>query len=191
MPGPEDLIAFLFGYLPMLAWWVGVTIALGIILVFARRNGKEPARWEVIGPLFIVSVLSWTLYFAVSAPRSWAICMLDSEDDGCAELTYLNDFKISLNDAIHIAKNDNYRGNIRFYAAFRVADLLIAAKDDRKVAEVLKKVGNASSIQTDFFGTNHLTCGYFTPGHYEGPFEIADLIQRRMHDVSSQTNAAN
>jgi hypothetical protein len=125
-------------------------------------------------------------FFAATAERSWAICMLDSEDDGCAEQAYLNDFKISLNDAVHIARNDSYRGNIRFYAAFRAADLLVAAKDERKVAAVLESVESASSIHTDFFGTNSLTSGYFTPGNYEGPFSVADLIRRRMQDVRGQ-----
>ena len=115
--------------------------------------------------------------------------MLDSEDDRCAEHAYLNDFKISLNDAIHITKNENYRGNIRFYAALRAADLLVVAKDERMVSNVLKSVENAPSFQTGFLGTNQLTCGYFIPCHQEGPFEVADLIRRRMQYVRGRTNA--
>jgi hypothetical protein len=191
MPGPEDLVAFLFGYLPMLGWWIGVTLVIGLTLVFARRKGKEPPRWETVAPLLIAAIVSWTFYFAITAERSWAICMLDSEDDGYAERTYLNDFKIGLNDAIRIAKNENYRGNIRFYAAFRAADLLVVTKDDHKIAEVLKNLENASSIQTDFFGTNRLTCGYFIPCHQEGPFEVADLIRRRMQELRSRTITSN
>lgn len=183
-----DLIAFIFSYLPMLAVWLIVTVLLGIGLVFARRKNNQPPRSKRVAPVLLASIVAWIIYFAATAQRSWAIAMLGSERDQTAEYAYQNNFRVSLRDALSIAQNDSYSGNVRFYAAFRAADLLATA-DDRLVSEALNRVESAPAFQTGFFGWNGLTRGYFQPGYQEGPYEVGDLIRRRLQNLRDQTNA--
>lgn len=142
----------------------------------------------MILPVLIVAATGWFVYFSVNGKQAWAMILLDSEDDRTAEYAYNSLFKVDLKEAANIAANTRHRGNVRFYAAFRAADLLVT-NDQRSVESFLQNLKSTSSFQTDFFNTNGLTCGYFVPGHMEGPFDVRELIRRRLQELRNQTNS--
>jgi hypothetical protein len=185
--GFDELFALLIYYLPSLGCWLLGTIAVTTLLFLAKRKRGERLGWRLIGFILLASGTSWLVYFAATARTAYAITDLDSEEDDVAEAAYHNYFDMGLNKAVSLAMSDHQRGNVRFYAACRIADLLVT-NDDRTKADILERVDDAPAFNTDFFGTNSLTSGFFIPGHVEGPFTVREIIERHLAVNQKQGN---
>jgi hypothetical protein len=96
--------------------------------------------------------------------------------------TYKNIFTPSLSEAVNLIKNGELGGNVRFYAACRVADLLKTETNTNVKAQVLKDVENAPAIDTEFFGTNELNFKLYTPYHEQVHISPKSLIERRLEE---------
>jgi hypothetical protein len=94
---------------------------------------------------------------------------------------------MDLDHTIKLAVQEHQSGNVRFYACCRIADLL-ATNTDAVANRTLNAVAGASSFTTDFFGTNRFTTGFFTPGYREGPFQVREVIERRLTENRHATD---
>lgn len=165
-------------YLPSMGYCALFAVVATVIIFLFRKNKKCPVGWIIYLPLAL-ALLAWMGYFTTTARSAFAITYLDTEDDGMAERVYKTIFDVDLNRAIRLALDNRQTGNVRFYASCRIADLLIPS-DGQTRSNVLDDVSSATAFGTDFFGTNSLTVGFFTPNYHEGPFTVREIIERRL-----------
>jgi hypothetical protein len=178
----DEWCALFIYYLPSLTCWAFGTTVILALLCLGRRFTRYRLNSAMIWGVIAVSIVSWLTYFVVTARTAFAITLLDTEDDKLAEAAYRNLFDVSLTRAVSLAINEHLEGNVRFYASCRIADLLSSA-DEHTKSSVLDRVANSPPFQTDFFRTNQLTCGFFVPGYAEGPFNVSEIIVRRLRTV--------
>lgn len=126
----------------------------------------------------IVPVIIWCTYAVDTAREAFAITSLDSENNIYAEAVYETSFDTDLEETIRLASDKNQTGNVRFYAGCRIADIL--ATNRMAYGTVLERVAGIPGFRTGFGGTNHLTCGFFTPNYTEGPFTVREIVDRRL-----------
>jgi hypothetical protein len=177
--GVEDWTDFISSYLPSLVLCIFVGVAAwSILFLRARRKGSRLSSGTVLGAI-ILSAFIWLTYFAITARRVFTVTLLDAENNTLAEAAYKNLFDVDLGQAVDLAVNKHQPDNVRFYACCRIADLL-TTNNENTAQSVFIKVANAPAIVPYFFGTNHLTYGFFTPGYSEGPFSVREIIERRL-----------
>jgi hypothetical protein len=184
--GPEDLVAFAFSYLPMLACWAVATLGVCLAFIFARRRNKRPSRWKLVAPIILASIVGWIIYFAATAEWKWTIAMLGSEDDQFAESVYKTSFRgTTLRQALRLATDASEEQNARFYAACLVADRLVT-NNEQVINGVLSKVENAPALNPGFFGTNDLNSKFMPANRPPWGLSVKDVIVRRLEELRKE-----
>ena len=182
--GPEDLLEFGI-YSICRAYFLQLSCPSRFWLqpLSQRRLRPKFRYWAtfrvVLAP---ASFVCWVVYFLFTCELTYTLIMLDSESSGVAERIYDNRFKRqvdTLDRAVGLAVNEHQAPNVRFYAACRIADMLVTS-NDAVVASALKRVENAPIFETKFFGGNRLTEKFYDPGHYQVRLPVRDIVRRRL-----------
>jgi len=175
----DEIWALAVYYLPS---FTGCLVMSGIVgFAFPKTRQKCEKRWSagVVFSLMLLPILFWLVYFGATVRNTYVLTSLDTEDDSLAELIYYTRFDVDLKTAIGLATDESEFSNVRFYACCRIADLLSIDNESIKTS-VLKNTANAHPFQTEFFNTNRLTCGFFTPGYAEGPYTVNGVVEKRL-----------
>ncbi len=189
----DEIWAFAACYFPSLAVCVAAVLAVWLLPNFARRKHRETRRRAYQTRCYLLMLfpaIIWCAYFITTARDTFVITSLDSEDDSVAAGVYKALFDLNLNDVIKLATDKRQSGNVRFYASCRVADLLVAEGNDTR-AGIYQRIKDAPSFRTSFFGTNQLTCGFFTPGYAEGPFTVSGIVAKRLRIIEGNEVNSN
>ncbi len=181
--GPEDLVEFGLYYLPSLLWSVSACVVAFIagVLVVRLRPGSRRLR-TVMVCLAAASLVGWVVYFVTTSELSYTLVLLGSESSDVAERTYLTRFKAqvtTLDGAVRLAASRHHEPNVRFYACCLIADML-QTNSSAAAEAVLKRVENADVVQTQFFGRNRLTDGFYVPGHAQVDLPVREIVERRV-----------
>ena len=149
--GPEDLLEFGIYYLPSLLLAAFMSLAILAATVVARRLRPKFRYWATFRVVLVpASFVCWVVYFLFTCELTYTLIMLDSESSGVAERIYDNRFKRqvdTLDRAVGLAVNEHQAPNVRFYAACRIADMLVTS-NNAVVASALKRVENAPIFET-------------------------------------------
>src|SRR5579863_237946 len=181
--GPDDLVMLgirLLRSLPLVVI-IYSAIAVGIVLG-VRRWPKLASQKMPFAILILLPIVCWMIYSLANLELDYTLTLLNSESSQVAEHTYDNRFKRqvkTIEQAIALAVNGNEAPNVRFYASCLVADMLVS-NDEPFVTKVLKETENAPLIETQFFGGNRLTAGFYVPGHDQVHIYPSDLIRQRL-----------
>jgi hypothetical protein len=184
--GPDDLVMFGIRYWPSLVFSIIASAAVLGIISFARRRFPRFRRWPVLTLCLVPApLICWVIYFAPTCKMAYTLTLLNSESSQVAERTYENRFRTevgTLDAAVRIAVSKREAPNVRFYASCLVAEML-AAKDDAVVAKTLSKVEDAPIIETQFFGGNRLTDGFYIPGHVQPQLSVRRIVEQRLESL--------
>jgi hypothetical protein len=181
--GPEDLLEFGRYYLSSLLWSVFacvVVLIAGVLVV--RLRPERPRLGTVMVCLAAVPLVGWVVYFAATSKLTYTLVLLGSESSGVAERTYFTRLKeqvTTLDRAVRLAVTRRNEPNVRFYACCLIADML-QTNTSAAAEAVLKRVENADAIQTQFFGGNRLTDGFYVPGHAQVDLPVREIVERRI-----------
>jgi hypothetical protein len=166
----EDWVEFLFNFGPM----AGALFLVSVVLVASVFFTTTRAFWRwslvILAPLWFVFIVS-------SFKRTLILTALDSEWRGVAEYAYVHNFDAELDQSIDLLVWSR-RENIRFYAACRVADLLVL-QNETTASNVLSELENAPLVTPEFHGTNSIN-GIFYTGMFQPRLRVDDLIRQRM-----------
>jgi hypothetical protein len=181
--GPEDLLEFGRYYLPSLLWSLLACVAIFIVGILVARLRPGRRRWRtVMVCLAALPLVCWVVYFATTSELTYTLVLLGSESSQVAERTYVGRFKTqvtTLDGAVHLAVSRHQEPNVRFYACCLIADLLQTNSSSAAEA-VLKRVESADVIETQFFGGNKLTDGFYVPGHAQVDLPVREIVERRI-----------
>jgi hypothetical protein len=182
--GPEDIVTFVWYYVPSLLWCVLAVAGISASAAFLTRRRPDLTRRRLIllrvAPLPLVC---WVIYFATTAQFSFTLALLSSESSHVAEHAYFARFKAqvtTLGRAIRLVTRKEPDTNIRFYACCLIADM-IQTNDDAVVEGVLQKIQNSDLVKTGFFGGNRLTEGFYIPGRGQVELPPDEIVRRRIH----------
>jgi hypothetical protein len=184
-----DAITFAGYYIPsLLVAFFGVLVLATILFI------KGGSARKYILPFTLSIICFWGIYIVSTASRYMTLALLGSESDGAAEFAYQKCFDLNLHQAIKLAVSntgitldETGAQNVRFYAACRIADLLVSSNQDFRNT-ILNKIQNAPTITPGFFGTNALTCIFYIPNREQPRLQVAEIIRHRLLELDkSQT----
>jgi len=188
--GPEDLLEFGIYYLPSLALSVLVSLTVLLVTIIAKRLRPKFRYLPLLS--FCVSLAPmgwWLVHFLATCSLTYTLILLGSESSGVAERTYEHRFKSQVNSlagAVGLATSRHQEPNVRFYAACLVGDMLLT-NDTVVVERTLKDLEGAPIVETQFFGGNNLTEGFYVPGHDQVRLPVRDIVQRRLENLRKGT----
>jgi hypothetical protein len=191
--GPEDLLEFGRYYLPSLLWSVltcAVIFTAGVLLV--RRRPERRRVGTVVVCSATLPLVCWAVYFACTSELTYTLVLLGSESSQVAERTYVGRFKVevtTVDRAVRLAVSRHQEPNVRFYACCLIADML-QTNNSAGAEAVLKRVEDADVIQTQFFGGNTLTEGFYVPGHAQVGLPAREIVERRMRMLRAGTRSS-
>jgi hypothetical protein len=181
----EVWIGFAGTYLLRMIVWVAVTLGLCLISVLCKRHFGSNRLFTINIAIVVLSLIALTAYFAWTAKWTFTKIALDAEDSAIAEWAYQHIFELrNIDEGMKLAMNKKEWQTVRFYAACRVADIL-ATNDDQAVDLFLGRIRGGDPIAPCFFGTNAINSEFFITGHIAGPYDVKDLIVRRIRYVRS------
>lgn len=166
-----------------------VATVLFCLIYFGTRNSRRRAPIRAVAKLLLLcAVLAWLVHFASTADLNLTKITLNSEEDRVAEKAYLGLSNLDLQTTIEIARDAGEPGNVRFYCACHIADLL-STKSDADIELALHRIAGAPTIQTSFFGTNGINSSFFAVGSPQPKLSIAHIIEQRLEDVKQPERA--
>jgi hypothetical protein len=185
--GPDDFVMLTARWLSGLSFAVVASFATFGAVMLGRRRFPRFGRWRIVAIFLVPLPLAWwAIHSASSGELNYTLTLLNSESSQVAERAYEGQFKAevaSLDGALRLAVSKREAPNVRFYASCLVADFLATNKDDSSVARILSKVDGAPLIETQFFGGNSLTKGFYIPGHLQPELTVRQIVEQRMREL--------
>jgi hypothetical protein len=122
----EVWVRFGVYYLWRFVGFSAVIVAIASVALFISRKRKYAHPIKISGFVIVALYLGWLIVFLSTARWTLTRFALDSESSRTAEYAYRHFFEVKdLNQAVALAIDRNQWDNVRFYAACRVADILI------------------------------------------------------------------
>ena len=184
--GPDDLLALGSRYFLPLALTAICTAVFLLAAYYREKWLSHWGRWRAFSFCGAVAPAIVLLgYFLWTCGWAYTLVLLNSESSSVAERIYEGRFRSqarTMDAAVGLASSRCEAPNVRFYAACLIAEMLVT-NDEQAVQRVLRKLEAAPEVETQFFGGNRLTEGFYTPGRVQPRLSVRAIVERRMQII--------